>query len=266
MCKQASAASKLESLHAVRIVAPGPVTSAPRGGGEGSPSRLELLAKQDFGFRAEEVERAELDPSLRARPWLRGLWRRRPAWLRAVYDDFVGDHTPMESAANILTSVPFVLVGLTSPKKTQDAALFGRSVVGVGLASMAYHASRGRARRFFRWGDYAAIAASSVCLSRAVSKKSSPALMAASAAMLPFQPMLVIALHTGIMEATFVRRALKETDNPDLQRAHRQHAAAALAGGALFLADDVFPDRPYIHAAWHVAAALGIYTARSLLE
>lgn len=250
----------------MKIVAEGPDDGAQ--GWEVPPSRGGLLMKQRFGgFRAQEVERGELDSSLRKKgPWPLALWANRPAWLRAVYDDYVGDHTPLESIANVLTSVPFVAVGLTAPKKTRGAALFGHSVVGVGLASMAYHGSRGRARRFFRWGDYAMIAASSICLSRAVSERATPRLVAASVLVLPFQPLLVTALHASLLEATFLRRALKETNNAGLKRAHLQHAAAAVAGGALFLADDVFPDRPYIHAAWHVAAALGIYTARSLLE
>ncbi|KAG8056722.1 hypothetical protein GUJ93_ZPchr0002g26277 [Zizania palustris] len=36
-------------------------------------------------------------------------------------------------------------------------------------------------------------------------------------------------------------------------------------GGVLFIADDCFPETPYIHAAWHLAAAIGIGTCNKLL-
>jgi hypothetical protein len=37
-------------------------------------------------------------------------------------------------------------------------------------------------------------------------------------------------------------------------------------GGAFFVADDIYPNTPYIHAAQHVAAAVGVATLNTLLE
>lgn len=55
-------------------------------------------------------------------------------------------------------------------------------------------------------------------------------------------------------------------ENPKLRRAHALHTASSLVGGALFVADDMFPDTPYIHAAWHLAAAVGIMTINKLID
>jgi len=55
-------------------------------------------------------------------------------------------------------------------------------------------------------------------------------------------------------------------ENPKLRGAHALHAASSLVGGALFIADDVFPDAPYIHAAWHLAAAVGVMTINTLID
>eukprot|EP00850_Spirogloea_muscicola_P004512 SM000019S05056 [mRNA] locus=s19:730505:731210:+ [translate_table: standard] len=139
--------------------------------------------------------------------------------------------------------------------------LYANSLVGVGLASTAYHVSRGKLRKYFRWGDYAMIAACTMCLSR-VLKNDHPALMATSAAVLPLQPVLVIAAHMGLMEVTFARRVLADRK---LTRTYLAHASSSILGGAFFLADELFPEHPYMHAGWHIAAALGIHTANKLL-
>lgn len=44
------------------------------------------------------------------------------------------------------------------------------------------------------------------------------------------------------------------------------HTMSSILGGLLFVADDYFPETPYIHAAWHLAAALGVHTCNSLLN
>jgi hypothetical protein len=53
---------------------------------------------------------------------------------------------------------------------------------------------------------------------------------------------------------------------PELRMAHNLHKMSSLLGGALFIADDAFPETPYLHAAWHLAAALGVGTCNKLLE
>lgn len=137
------------------------------------------------------------------------------------------------------------------------------------------------------------------CLTRALRNENPRLLMAASALLLPFQPLMVSAVHTGLMEASnsnnpvyvflikentsiiysstarfanltipkwqvsFAKRASIE---PELRMAHNLHKMSSLLGGVLFIADDCFPETPYMHAAWHLAAAIGIGTCNKLLE
>uniref|UniRef100_A0A0D9XDM6 Uncharacterized protein n=1 Tax=Leersia perrieri TaxID=77586 RepID=A0A0D9XDM6_9ORYZ len=91
------------------------------------------------------------------------------------------------------------------------------------------------------------------CLSRALRNENPRILMAASTLLLPFQPLMVC----------FAKRASIE---PELRMAHNLHKMSSLLGGALFIADDCFRETPYIHAAWHLAAAIGIGTCNKLLE
>lgn len=114
-----------------------------------------------------------------------------------------------------------------------------------------------------RWADYTMIATTTLCLSRALRNEHPKLLMAASTLLLPFQPLVVSAVHTGIMEVSFAKRASME---PELRMAHNLHKMSSLLGGALFIADDAFPETPYLHAAWHLAAALGVGTCNKLLE
>ncbi|ONM21786.1 hypothetical protein ZEAMMB73_Zm00001d005742 [Zea mays] len=104
------------------------------------------------------------------------------------------------------------------------------------------------------------------CLSRAVGNENPRLLMAASALLLPFQPLVVSAVHTGLMEASNVSFARRASMEPELRMAHNLHKVSSLLGGALFIADDCFPETPYIHAAWHLAAAIGVGTCNKLLE
>jgi len=48
--------------------------------------------------------------------------------------------------------------------------------------------------------------------------------------------------------------------------AHTVHKMSSLLGCMLFVADDLFPKTPYLHAAWHLAAAVGVGTCNKLLE
>lgn len=174
-----------------------------------------------------------------------------------------GDHNLVETVANVVTSLPFIALGVHAPRKNLNSKLYANSLIGVGVASSLYHSSRGRIRKFLRWVDYAMIATATVCLSGALRSEHPKLLMAASAVCLPFQPLMVSVVHTGLMEVAFAQRALKD---PELRMAHNVHKACSLLGGVLFVADDVFPDTPYIHAAWHLAAAVGVGTCNKLLE
>lgn len=64
-------------------------------------------------------------------------------------------------------------------------------------------------------------------------------------------------------QVAFAKEALSR---PDLKMAHNLHKMSSLLGGAFFVADDCFPEFPYLHAAWHLAAAVGVSTCNKLLE
>lgn len=192
---------------------------------------------------------------------LKTLWDQRPSWLRIMHHD-EGDWNFQERVINVVTSIPFIVLGLQVPRKTFPSKLYGGSLCGVGIASTLYHVSSGAARKNFRYADYAMIAASSVCLSGAIRKDNSTALMIASALALPFSPFLVSVIHACLMEATFAQRVKAE---PSLRKAHGIHKLSSGLGGVLFIADDVFPNTPWVHAAWHLTAAVGVATSAPLI-
>lgn len=163
----------------------------------------------------------------------------------------------------MITSLPFIALGLQAPRKNLHCKLYANSLIGVGIVSSLYHASRGKIRRYMRWADYSMIATATVCLSRALRNENPKLLMAASAVLLPIQPLMVSAVHTGMMEVAFAKRAFQD---PDLRMTHNVHKMSSLLGGALFIADDVFPETPFLHAGWHLAAAIGVSTCNKLLE
>ncbi|KAK3133304.1 hypothetical protein QOZ80_6AG0534880 [Eleusine coracana subsp. coracana] len=194
---------------------------------------------------------------------IRRLWQQRPSCLKPIHCSITCDKHAGETIANVVTSLPFIILGLQTPRKNLNTAIYANSLVGVGIASSLYHSSKGEIRKFLRWADYTMIATTTLCLSRALRNENPRLLMAASTLLLPFQPLMVSALHTGMMEVSFARRASIE---PELRMAHNLHKMSSLLGGALFIADDCFPDTPYIHAAWHLAAAMGTATCNKLLK
>ncbi|KAG9443623.1 hypothetical protein H6P81_014963 [Aristolochia fimbriata] len=194
---------------------------------------------------------------------VRRIWQQRPSCLRVVHCNIQGDHSFAETIANVLTSLPFIALGIQAPRKTLNSAIYANSLIGVGVASSLYHISRGEVRKYLRWADYTMIATTTVCLSRALRNENPKLLLVASALVLPFQPLMVSVVHTGLMEVAFAKRAVRK---PELRMAHNWHKMSSLLGGALFIADDVFPETPYIHAAWHLAAAVGVGTCNKLLE
>ncbi|KAF8779041.1 hypothetical protein HU200_003004 [Digitaria exilis] len=191
------------------------------------------------------------------------LWQHRPPCLKPIHCSLSCDKHLGETIANVVTSLPFIVLGLQTPRKNLNTALYANSFIGVGIASSLYHTSRGELRKYLRWADYTMIATSTLCLSRALRDENPKFLMAASTLLLPFQPLMVSAVHTGIMEVSFAKRASTE---PELKTAHNLHKMSSLLGGALFIADDVFPQTSYLHAAWHLAAALGVGTCNKMLE
>ncbi|XP_051145422.1 uncharacterized protein LOC127261219 [Andrographis paniculata] len=203
--------------------------------------------------------------SVGSKQWLipQKVWQQMPPCLKPIHCCVNGDKTLVERVANVLTSLPFISLGIQAPRRNLNCKIYANSLIGVGIASSLYHVSRGKLRKYFRWADYTMIAMATVCLSRALRNDNSKMLMTASALMLPVQPLMVSAVHTGLMEVEFAKRALEE---PNLRMAHSVHQMSSLVGGALFIADDVFPETPFLHAGWHLAAAVGVGTCNKLLE
>lgn len=249
MCPQiATQTSKaLEGLHGVHVV-PHP------------PFALEE-SKQDGDLQS--THQTSVFCSSNQQLLMQRVWQQRPACLRPIHGCCQGDNSFMERTANVLTSLPFIALGFQAPRKNLNTKLYANSLIGVGVTSSLYHSSKGNLRKYLRWADYTMIATATVCLSRALRNENPKMLMAASALLLPVQPLMVSALHTGMMEVAFAKRALKD---PDLRTAHTVHKMSSLLGGAFFIADDVFPQTPFLHAAWHLAAAVGVGTCNKLLE
>ncbi|XP_057997043.1 uncharacterized protein LOC110651001 isoform X2 [Hevea brasiliensis] len=131
---------------------------------------------------------------------LQRVWEQIPECLRPIKCCVNGDRNLAETAANVLTSLPFIALGLQAPRKNLHTKLYANSLIGVGVASSLYHSSRGKIRKYLRWFDYTMIAAATICLSRALRNENPKFLMAASAALLPIQPLMVSVVHTGMME------------------------------------------------------------------
>ncbi|XP_058079708.1 uncharacterized protein LOC131227894 isoform X3 [Magnolia sinica] len=153
------------------------------------------------------------------------VWQQRPPCFRPIHCNLQGDQNLAETIVNVLTSLPFVALGIQVPRKNMNNALYANSLIGVGVASSLYHCSRGDIRKYLRWADYTMIATATV--------------------------------------VAFAKRAFTK---PELRMAHNLHKMSSILGGALFIADDLFPSTPYIHAAWHLAAAVGVGTCNKLLE
>ncbi|XP_023157235.2 uncharacterized protein [Zea mays] len=242
----------LDGLYGVQLGRPSDPAQTD-GGASSSPAACEHHHKRGRGGTAQAQQRLQI----------RRLWQHRPSCFKPIHCTITCDKHAGETVANVVTSLPFIVLGLQAPRKNLNAAIYANSLVGMGVASSLYHSSRGGIRRLLRWADYTMIATTTLCLSRAVGNENPRLLMAASALLLPFQPLVVSAVHTGLMEVSFARRASME---PELRMAHNLHKVSSLLGGALFIADDCFPETPYIHAAWHLAAAIGVGTCNKLLE
>ncbi|XP_027097631.1 uncharacterized protein [Coffea arabica] len=236
----------LEGIHGVQLV-------------PNSPFTFEVIKHEDL----QQSTCESLTVGTSQQLILQRAWQQRPPCLRPIHSCASGDKTIVERIANVLTSLPFIALGLQAPRKNLNCKLYANSLIGVGLASSLYHASRGKLRKYLRWADYTMIATTTVCLSSALRTENPKLLMAASAVFLPIQPLMVSAVHTGMMEVAFAKRAFQD---PELRMAHNVHKMSSLLGGALFIADDVFPETPFLHAGWHLAAAVGVGTCNKLLE
>ncbi|MCH97460.1 hypothetical protein A2U01_0018455, partial [Trifolium medium] len=92
------------------------------------------------------------------------VWQQRPACLRPIHCSASchGDQHLAETIANVLTSIPFIALGINAPRKNFSTKLYANSLIGVGVASSMYHCSRGKLRKYLRWLDYTMIATTTV--------------------------------------------------------------------------------------------------------
>ncbi|KAG6412988.1 hypothetical protein SASPL_125684 [Salvia splendens] len=155
-----------------------------------------------------------------------------------------GDINIAETVANVLTSLPFIAIGLQAPRKNVNCKIYANSLVGVGLASSLYHASRGRLRKYLRWADYTMIATLLKCLSRALRNENPKLLMTDSIAFV----------------STYTKELWRAFEDPELRMYHNVHKMSSLLGGAFFMADDLLPQTPFLHA------AVGVATCNKLLD
>ncbi|GAB2215737.1 hypothetical protein Droror1_Dr00020135 [Drosera rotundifolia] len=94
---------------------------------------------------------------------LQRLWQTRSACLTPIPCCLSsGDQSVLGRVANIITSLPFIALGINAPRKDLNCKLYANSFVGVGVASSLYHSSREILRRYLRWLDYTMIAATSL--------------------------------------------------------------------------------------------------------
>jgi len=174
------------------------------------------------------------------------------------------DKNGLERVLNVITSLPFMAVGLATMRRrrTPEGKIYGASIVGVGMASMTFHAAKGRFRSFSRKLDYWTIAVSSALMSRALFPNLSPLVWGLSLGLTPFQPFATSSANTVAMEYEFLRRA---SQNPSLKPVQQLHAVTSAGGMGLFCLGDTRPDVPCTHCLWHCAAALSCATTNGLL-
>jgi hypothetical protein len=89
-----------------------------------------------------------------------------------------------------------------------------------------------------------------------------PVLSALSVAATPFSPFLMSTANTLAMEAKYFQRAQQ---NQKLRKHHRAHLIAGGAGLALFALDEMRPNIPCNHAAWHVLSCYSVHKTLPLI-
>ena len=170
------------------------------------------------------------------------------------------------------------------PMDHEKMRRLGWALVGVGVAAVAYHLaprSKRALRTTLRRVDYTAIALASMAASdaygdavgaraarRSVVRVPRVVTDATVAACVKF-PLIVSAAHCALSEAAFYRGARvgrraagvhHEGVVRESEGLWRKHLAYASAAGFFFVAEEVWPDFPLLHAAWHVTGAAAMYT------
>eukprot|EP00798_Chlamydomonas_sp_ICE-L_P002796 gene2796-12671_t len=175
------------------------------------------------------------------------------------------DHSPLDRCCNCVTSVPIVLVGAHAvrQRKTKVGKWWGASLIGVGAASCAFHASSGSLRPYTRKLDFWSISASSSLMVKAVHPKTPNALTTLGLLLTPFKPFWVSFANSILMEAKFIQRAKAD---PSLRPYQKLHAVTSLVGLGCYVLEDHFPNLPLVHSAWHCLSAASLCTVNNLVD
>lgn len=175
------------------------------------------------------------------------------------------DRNFKERIANVITSLPYGLVGVHALRKRQTVAgkVWGASLIGVSAGAAAFHLSDGpRYRPICRKIDYWMIAISSTALMRAVFPETPASTALLSLLAVPFQPFHVSSANIAALEVEYIRSRTKREDLRPIQKAHL--TAAVLGAGCFFLEDNL-PQVPLLHAAWHCLSAYATASTNHLL-
>lgn len=178
------------------------------------------------------------------------------------------DATLSERVFNVVTSVPFVLVGLHSLRSPGAARRrFGASFIGTGVIAALYHATSGGARKVLRKLDYYSIAFTSGVLRSATGAHVPMAINALAALVTPLKPTLVTAANLAIIEARYLTSALKHAH---LRQIFGVHLGMAATGVGCFLLEDLLVMEmgapPVFHSLWHTLSALSLGLIGPLLS
>eukprot|EP00884_Botryococcus_braunii_P011235 jgi/Botrbrau1/20111/Bobra.0173s0014.1 len=185
------------------------------------------------------------------------------------------DRCCVERIANVLTSLPFIFVGLHARRQleTPEGRAFGFALIATGVAATAYHSASGKLRGALRKLDHWTISATAATMARAVFAAPAPlhhTLGMASVGMAPFQPFTVSAINFGLSEAEFAKEALFSREVPagGLRGAYLRHVAAGGLGVACYLAEDAAIERGlhFVHPIWHCLACYSVAGAGKLIK
>lgn len=180
------------------------------------------------------------------------------------------DTTLGERVVNVLTSLPFIAVGLHSlwhPSNGPARRSFGASFVATGLIAAGYHASTGAVREVMRKLDYWSIALTSCVLRRAAGVRAPAAVGAAAVLLTPYKPTAVTAANLAAIEGRYLLSALRHAH---LRPTFGCHVGAATVGLTLFALEDVLVmglgAPPVVHSLWHLLSSLSLGLVGPLLS
>lgn len=189
--------------------------------------------------------------------------------LRPQGNNEANDDHPAERWVNVLTSLPFLIIGahMVPKRRTAEGRLHAWSTVAVGATAAIYHASSGKAREVTRKADYWCIAATSVAMVKTLfaDRPGVRAALNASLVLVPFRPLWVTGANTLIMQAEFARQA---ASNSGVRPAFRAHVLSAAAGAVAFAAEEALVERGVrgVHSLWHLLSAVAVASMGGLLS